>query len=112
LLEHGGHLRAAAKQYNIPLENWIDLSTGINPNGWPVPDIPATCWQRLPEDYDGLLNAAQLFYRNTSILPVAGSQAAIQILPRLFVTVGCTHPDQPEQPDWTFLYSRTITALA
>ena len=98
MLEHGGHLREAAKQYNIPLENWIDLSTGINPNGWPVPDIPATCWQRLPEDNDGLLNAAQLFYQNTSLLPVAGSQAAIQTLPRLRTTsrVGVLNPAYAE----------------
>ncbi len=83
MIKHGGNLRSAAKQYNIPLEHWIDLSTGINPNGRPITDIPSECWQRLPEDSDDLLSAAKQYYRNTSILPVAGSQAAIQILPRL-----------------------------
>lgn len=83
MLEHGGRLREAAIRYNIPLQNWIDLSTGINPNGWPVPTIPDDCWQRLPERDDELLAAAQTYYRASSILPVAGSQAAIQTLPQL-----------------------------
>ena len=83
LLEHGGRLRQAAARYNIPLENWIDLSTGINPNGWPVPLCPASSWSRLPEDDDGLTAIAKTYYGAKHILPVAGSQAAIQALPRL-----------------------------
>jgi len=83
LLEHGGHLIAAAKKYNIPVNQWLDLSTGINPNGWPIPAIPAECWQRLPESDDGLIDAAKSYYQCQSILPVAGSQAAIQGLPLL-----------------------------
>ena len=31
MLEHGGRLREAAAHYNIALDNWLDLSTGINP---------------------------------------------------------------------------------
>ena len=82
-LHHGGRLRAAAKRYNRPLEDWIDLSTGINPNGWPVKDIPAEIWQRLPEDDDELVEAACHYYGTPTLLPVAGSQAAIQALPQL-----------------------------
>jgi len=83
LLKHGGRLREAAEQYKIPLSDWIDLSTGINPNGYPIPSIPAALWQRLPEDQDGLITAAQCYYQCTSLLAVAGSQAAIQSLPLL-----------------------------
>lgn len=83
MLEHGGHLITAARQYNIPKQDWIDLSTGINPNGWPISEIPAECWQRLPEANDQLSLAAQQYYQCQSILPVAGSQAAIQLLPLL-----------------------------
>lgn len=83
MLEHGGHLIDASNKYNIPKEQWIDLSTGINPNGWPVPAIPSECWQRLPESADGLLSAAKEYYQCQSILAVAGSQAAIQALPLL-----------------------------
>lgn len=83
LLHHGGKLRVAAARYNIPLEQWLDLSTGINPNGWPVPAIPAEVWSRLPEEHDGLEQAAHDYYGAADLLPVAGSQAAIQALPQL-----------------------------
>ncbi len=82
-LEHGGRVRAAAMRYGIPEKDWLDLSTGINPDAWPVPVLPADLWQRLPEDEDGLVEAASNFYGTSHLLPVAGSQAAIQTLPRL-----------------------------
>ncbi len=82
-LPHGGHLRAAAARYAIPLAEWLDLSTGINPNGWPAPALPPTVWNRLPEEEDGLEAAARDYYRADSLLAVAGSQAAIQLLPKL-----------------------------
>jgi cobalamin biosynthetic protein CobC len=82
-LQHGGKLRLAAARYGIPLADWLDLSTGINPNGWPVPAIPASNWTRLPEDEDGLEQAARDYYSAEYVLPVAGSQAAIQALPQL-----------------------------
>lgn len=83
MLEHGGRLRAAATSYNIPLEQWVDLSTGLNPHPWPVPAIPAECWARLPEDNDGLLQAARDFYECNHLLAANGSQQVIQLLPRL-----------------------------
>ena len=83
MLEHGGNLSLAAKQFGIPLESWLDLSTGINPNGYPVPEIPPAIWQRLPMDEDSLIEAACAYFGCHSALPTAGSQAAIQILPRL-----------------------------
>lgn len=83
MLEHGGNLSLAAKQYGIPLENWLDLSTGINPDGYPVPNIPPAVWQRLPFDDDGLIEAAQAYYGCQSLLATAGSQAALQVLPKL-----------------------------
>ncbi len=82
-LPHGGRLRAAAECHGIPLADWLDLSTGINPHGWPVPAIPSSAWARLPEDDDGLEQAARTYYGTDSLLAVAGSQAAIQALPRL-----------------------------
>ncbi len=83
MLEHGGRLRAAAQRYGIALADWLDLSTGIAPYGWPLPAIPASAWQRLPESDDGLETLARDYYGAPVLLPVAGSQAAIQALPRL-----------------------------
>jgi L-threonine-O-3-phosphate decarboxylase len=83
LLEHGGRLRAAAERWGIALADWLDLSTGIAPDAYPVPDLPIACWQRLPEDEDGLEQAARDYYAAAILLPLPGSQAAIQALPRL-----------------------------
>ena len=83
MLEHGGRLRAAAQRHGIALTDWLDLSTGIAPYGWVIPEIPGNAWSRLPEADDGLEAAAQRYYGARSLLPLAGSQAAIQALPRL-----------------------------
>lgn len=83
-LPHGGRLRTAAHDFRIPLQHWLDLSTGINPQGWPVPALPAEVWRRLPEDDDGLAMASLAYFGGQRVLPLAGSQAAIQILPQLF----------------------------
>lgn len=97
-LEHGGRLRAAALRYGIVLADWLDLSTGIAPYGWPLPAIPASAWARLPEQQDGLEIAARDYYGVANLLPVAGSQAAIQALPRLRrnATVGIVSPAYAE----------------
>jgi len=100
MLEHGGGLRKAAAHYNIPLADWLDLSTGINPEGWPVPPLPQEIWQRLPEENDGLEAAAAAYYGNANLLPVAGSQAAIHCLPALLprAVVACISPIYSEHP--------------
>ncbi|MGS1079092.1 threonine-phosphate decarboxylase CobD [Pseudoxanthomonas beigongshangi] len=83
MLEHGGRLLRAARRHGIPVDEWLDLSTGVSPFPWPVPTLPASVWQRLPEEDDGLLEIARRYYRAPTLLPVAGSQAAIQALPHL-----------------------------
>ncbi|WP_291995018.1 threonine-phosphate decarboxylase CobD [Candidatus Accumulibacter sp. ACC003] len=104
MLEHGGRLRAAARQYasfgDWTLADWLDLSTGINPCAYPVPAIDPACWQRLPEDDDGLEDAAAAYYGNPRLLAMPGSQVAIQLLPTLFapLAVACLTPIYEEHP--------------
>jgi len=81
MLEHGGNLRDAMRGFGR--SDWIDLSTGINPHGYPVPALAPDAWHRLPEPDPQLLEAACRYYRALELLPVAGTQAAIQALPRL-----------------------------
>jgi cobalamin biosynthetic protein CobC len=81
MLEHGGKLRQAEQRFGH--HDWLDLSTGINPSAYPAPAIAADAWHRLPEDDPELAAAACRFYRAPRLLPVAGSQASIQALPRL-----------------------------
>lgn len=88
---HGGRLTAAARQWGRPREQWLDLSTGINPHAWPVPEIPPEVWRRLPEDDDGLVEVIRNWAGiplAADCLPVAGSQAAIQALPFVRAATG------------------------
>ena len=100
MLEHGGRLRQAAREYGIALVDWVDLSTGINPDTYPIPPIDPLCWQRLPEDNDGLEAAAAAYYGSERLLALPGSQAAIQSLPRLFkpMAIACVSPLYEEHP--------------
>lgn len=83
MLEHGGRLRKAALDYGIAEADWLDLSSGLAPWPFTVPEIPLRAWARLPETDDGLEQAACDYYGASQVLPVAGSQMAIQLLPRL-----------------------------
>ena len=83
---HGGNLHEAARVYGIPYAAWLDLSTGINPHGYPVPPVPPDAWRRLPDEGDDFAACAARYYGAPDaehVLPVAGSQAAIRALPAL-----------------------------
>ncbi|MFX5776764.1 hypothetical protein ABTE06_20895, partial [Acinetobacter baumannii] len=65
-----------------------DLSTGINPIPYPLPDIPASAWQRLPgRDAEvALLKAARAAYGvpdAAGIVAAPGTQILIELLPTL-----------------------------
>jgi len=83
MLEHGGNLQDAIARFERPRAQWLDLSTGINPQPYPVPPLAADVWHRLPEVSPELVVAACAYYAAPLILPIAGTQAAIQTLPRL-----------------------------
>lgn len=82
--DHGGNIDSAKAQFGG--SDWIDLSTGINRVPYPVPAIPIGAWQALPTRaaLQSLTDAALSRYRaDCAILPTAGAQAAIQMIPRL-----------------------------
>lgn len=84
--DHGGNLDTAIRTFGGEPHDWIDLSTGINRLPYAVPSLPAHVWERLPTatDMQGLVAAAAHAYAtDAAILPVAGAQAAIQLVPRL-----------------------------
>jgi cobalamin biosynthesis protein CobC len=114
MLEHGGRLQRAAREYGIPLGQWLDLSTGISPFGWPAPAVPPSAWQRLPEDDDGLIDVARAYYEAPQLLPVAGSQAAIQALPLLrgASRVGIIAPGYAEHAQAWQRAGHAVTCLA
>jgi len=86
--DHGGGLDAAIKRYGGTRNDWLDLSTGINPNPYPVPDIPLHYWHNLPDEAPqiDLLTAARKFWNvpdGADIVPASGVSAIIAMLPNL-----------------------------
>lgn len=63
-IEHGGDLAAARRLFPGAPEPFIDLSTGINPVPWPVPDLPGEVIARLPgqDALDRLASTAAHLY--------------------------------------------------
>jgi len=91
---HGGNLSEAVKRYGGARDTWLDLSTGINPHGYPVAPASAQAWQRLPDDDDDLCEIAARYYGAAHALAVAGSQAVIRALPTL-LNQGMPERDKP-----------------
>jgi len=88
---HGGDVGAIRRRYPQAPEPWIDLSTGINPVPYPVPDLGPAIWNCLPtQDQErALIEAAAARYgvRDPATIAAApGTQALIQLLPRLVPT--------------------------
>ncbi|MEP7454827.1 threonine-phosphate decarboxylase CobD [Phyllobacterium sp. SB3] len=91
-IEHGGALDRAVMHFGGPPADWIDLSTGINPEVFPLPVISTAIWNRLPDQMllASTVEAARIYYgvgSEAGIVAAPGTQALIQILPEL-KTVG------------------------
>jgi cobalamin biosynthetic protein CobC len=121
--DHGGNIDAAIARFGGTAAGWIDLSTGINRVPYPVPPIPAPAWTMLPTRAatERLTAAARGAYGTAAdILPVAGAQAAIQMIPRLSRpgrarVLGPTyneHAGALRSAGWTVEDVRTPEALA
>ncbi|WFU49395.1 threonine-phosphate decarboxylase CobD [Sinorhizobium terangae] len=84
---HGGGVTEAAARFGGTPAEWLDLSTGINPCPVSLPEIDLSVWHRLPDRHveEAARLAASRYYGTGDAmpLPVPGTQAAIQLLPRL-----------------------------
>ncbi|NUH66689.1 threonine-phosphate decarboxylase [Sulfitobacter sp. S0837] len=86
--DHGGGVDAAAARFGGQRADWIDLSTGINPQPYPTPDLPADAWSALPDAgaQTALEEAARAFWQvpaGAALLAVPGASAAIARIPAL-----------------------------
>ncbi len=84
--DHGGNLSAAIAHFGGAREEWIDLSTGINPAPYPLPVMLAEDWTALPDAtaQAALLEAARSFWQvpeGADILAAPGASALIARLP-------------------------------
>jgi cobalamin biosynthetic protein CobC len=88
-MKHGGDLTEAIARHGGAPGSWLDLSTGINPWSWPIPQpLPERVWRHLPTraEADALIAAARKTYGapdGADIAAAAGTQALIQLLPWL-----------------------------
>jgi cobalamin biosynthesis protein CobC len=81
---HGGALEVARRLEPSAPEPWVDLSTGISPYAYPLPNLNPEAWSRLPES--GALAELEAVAAHRygvaaeSVVAGAGSQALIQAL--------------------------------
>lgn len=85
---HGGRIDAAELLFPDAPRPFLDLSTGINPIGYPVPDFAPRLWQRLPlpSEQVALLVAARAAYGcpdTAHLVAGPGSELLIRLLPGL-----------------------------
>ncbi|MEH6721159.1 MAG: threonine-phosphate decarboxylase CobD [Aurantimonas endophytica] len=87
-LRHGGAIDAAIARFGGRREEWLDLSTGINPAPPALPALSPALWQRLPEAEleTSAIAAARSCYgapAEAGIVAAPGTQALIAALPSL-----------------------------
>lgn len=105
--DHGGAIDIASSRYGGRIEDWIDLSTGINPAPYPIGDLPAHLWTDLPRAAEeaALIAAARDFWQVDAaldILPAAGASVLIAQLPNLLARAGYSRVDldHPSYNEW------------
>src|SRR5690242_2016248 len=92
-LPHGGGLAAARRLFADAPEPFLDLSTGINPYSYPLPQLPPDLFTRLP-DPNALAAIAAIAARTygapspAHIVPAPGTQI---LLPLVAAQIGRAH---------------------
>ncbi len=86
--DHGGGLDAAIAEFGGNRSDWLDLSTGINPTGYPVTGFSDTDWGALPDSgaMADILKAARAFWQvpdNAVIIAASGASVLIAQIPFL-----------------------------
>lgn len=86
--DHGGRISDAVAEFGGAPGDWLDLSTGINPTPYPLPDLAPELWTQLPDPSaeKRLLDAARRFWnvpQSCEILAASGASALIAAMPSL-----------------------------
>ena len=117
-MAHGGRRLFAQRMFPGAPEPFLDLSTGINPHAYPLPTLPPETLTRLPEpeEVGALERAAAGAYGVADpamVVAAPGTQALIQLLPRLFPlrTVAVLGPTYAEHARvWQAAGARVVAA--
>lgn len=83
--DHGGGLDAACAQWGGTVTDWLDLSTGINPVAYPLPDLPDRAWTALPDRdaQDALTTAARQFWNVPDAADIIAAPGASSLIARM-----------------------------
>ena len=84
-LVHGGDLDAARRLFPNAPEPFLDLSTGINPNPYPIPALPPELFAQLPQPaaLSRLMGCAATAYAAPSeenVVAASGAQVLVSLL--------------------------------
>ena len=84
--DHGGGLDAAIATWGGLRHEWLDLSTGINPEPYPIGSIDLGSWTALPDkaEFQRLERAARDFWNvpvNAAVLAAPGASSLIAQMP-------------------------------
>lgn len=95
LTHHGGRLSDACARFGGKPADWLDLSTGINPNPWQPPATPLD-WHALPDPQDlaHLEQVAAAYFETDPALCLAvpGSESALRALGQILALPGTHQP--------------------
>lgn len=93
---HGGRLAEARARFGGSAQEWLDLSTGINPTAWPGADSLDVDWRGLPDPQElhGLEHQAAAFFGVDPALccAVPGSEMGLRMLARVLALPGMHLP--------------------
>jgi cobalamin biosynthetic protein CobC len=102
-LPHGGALLAAGRRWPDAPQPWLDLSTGISPFAFPVPNLPPGAFARLPEPeqiarLEALAAARFRMPQGAAVVAAPGTQVLLPLVARLVppgraVVVGPTYAE-------------------
>lgn len=83
--DHGGGLDAARARWGGAAEEWLDLSTGINPVPYPLPDFTSRDWTALPDTaaQTALTDAARAFWQVPDALDILAAPGASALIARM-----------------------------
>ncbi len=95
--DHGGGVDAAIVNFGGTKGDWIDLSTGINPVPYPIPNFSQNCWTALPDNSasEMLDTVARKFWNvpdNAALLAAPGASSLIARIPTLFTATTVNIP--------------------
>lgn len=84
---HGGGLTSAISRFGGKPEDWLDLSTGINPRSWPGVEALDIDWARLPDEHELRLleqTAAHFFGCNlVNVCALPGTEPGLRMIGNL-----------------------------